>query len=299
MAPQLVILAAGMGRRFGGLKQLTPVGTSGEAIMDYTVFDARRAGFEEVILVIRRETEAAVREHVDRGFGKHITVHTVFQELEAIPAGLVVPTGRTRPWGTAQAVLTAAPRITGPFAVANADDFYGAPAISVLGEFLASPPPTWAMVGFAVADTLPAEGAVSRGLVQAVDGFLQTINEVHTVRRHRDGAVWDAPDGPRVLPGSALVSMNLWGFGHEVLGDLEQRFRQFLIRDPANDQECYLPMAVGQAVADSTARVAVLPAPSQWCGMTSAADLAMVQTTLAQLVADGIYPEQLWSSCDR
>lgn len=294
MAAQLVILAAGMGRRFGGLKQLTPVGPSGEAIMDYTIFDAMRSGFDEVILVIRRETEDMIRAHGDSGFGKHIKVQYVFQELDGIPDGFDPPLHRTKPWGTTQAVLTAAPLITGPFAVANADDYYGAPAIKVLGDFLAMPKPTWAMVGFAVADTLPAKGAVSRGLVQAINGYLETIDEVHTVRRHPEGAVWDAPDGPRVIPGSTLVSMNLWGFGGKVLEDLEQGFRRFLGSRPATDQECYLPMVVGEAVAEGTARVAVLPAASHWCGITSAADLVAVQSTMARLVAEGAYPARLW-----
>jgi len=294
MAAQLVILAAGMGRRFGGLKQLTPVGPGGEAIMDYTIFDALRSGFDEVILVIRRETEDLIRAHGDTGFGKHIKVHYVFQDLDGIPPGFDSPTDRAKPWGTTQAVLTAAPLITSPFAVANADDFYGAPAIKVLGGFLARPQPSWAMVGFAVADTLPADGAVSRGLVQASDGTLQTIDEVHTVRRHPEGAIWDAPEGPRVIPGDSLVSMNLWGFGHEVLAVLEEGFCRFLGSRPADDQECYLPMVVGEAVTAGVASVAVLPTVSQWCGITSAADLNAVRATMARLVAEGIYPDHLW-----
>jgi len=295
MAAQLVILAAGMGRRFGGLKQLTPVGPNGEAIMDYTIFDALRSGFDEVILVIRRETEDLIRAHGDAGFGKHIKVRYVFQDLAGIPDGYVPPSDRTKPWGTTQAVLTAAPLISGPFAVANADDFYGAPAIKVLGEFLGSSPSSWAMVGFNVADTLPIEGAVSRGLVQADRGFLQTIDEVHTVRRHPAGAIWDAPDGPRIIPGSTLVSMNCWGFSREVLDELDRRFRQFLDRGPAPDEECYLPMAVGEAVAEGVARVAVLPVASRWCGMTSAVDLEAVKATMAELVNMGDYPGALWA----
>ena len=297
MSAQLVILAAGSGRRFGGLKQLAAVGPDGETIMDYTVFDAMRSGFDEVVLVIRREMEAAIREHVDRGFGARIPVTFVHQELDAIPAGFQIPAGRTRPWGTAQAVLAAAAAITGPFAVANADDYYGRPAIAALGEFLARPvttPPTWAMVGFAVADTLPATGEVSRGLVRTRGGFLVAIDEVHTVRRHRDGAVWDAPDGPRVIPGSSLVSMNLWGFGREILAELDHRFRRFLREGPASDAECYLPVVVGQAAAESTARVAVLPAPSRWCGLTSAVDLAVARATMAGFVPDGTFPARLW-----
>lgn len=288
MGTQLVILAAGVGRRFGGLKQLTPVGPGGEAIMDYTVFDALRSGFDEIVLVIRPEIDDLVRAHVEAGFGQKARVRFVHQETE----------GRAKPWGTGQAVLAAGPVLAGPFAVANADDYYGRPALAALGAFLDHPattPPTWAMVGFAVADTLPAEGAVSRGLVQADDGYLTAIEEVHSLRRHGDGAVWDAPDGPRFVPADAPVSMNLWGFGSEALADLERRFAAFLAAGPAADAECYLPTEVGAAVSEGVARVAVLPVASPWCGMTSAVDLAQVRATLAEQVADGTYPPRLWT----
>ncbi len=288
MPTQLVILAAGIGHRFGGLKQLTPVGPSGETIMDYTVFDAAFNGFDEVVMVIRRETEADIRAHVDQGFGQHLNVRYVFQETDP---------GRTRPWGTVHALLAAGPSLRGPFAVANADDHYGRAAIAILGEFLTRPatsPPTWAMVGYTVSDTLPPEGAVSRGLVQADDGFLRTIEEVHDVHRDCAGIVRDTDDGPRMVSPKALVSMNLWGFGPEVLAHLEQRFAAFRSGDPGPDAECYLPEEVGAAVTDGVARVAVLPTDSRWCGMTSATDLEIVRETMATLVAEGVYPRQLW-----
>lgn len=296
MGKQLVILAAGIGRRYGGLKQLTPVGPCGQVIMDYTIYDAMRSGFDEVILVIRSETAEAMSTHVENGPGRHIPVTFIQQELNAIPAGFIFP-NRTKPWGTTQAVIAAGTAITGPFAVANADDYYGAPAIAALGRFLdtrPTTPPTWAMISYAVADTLPAEGAVSRGLLRASQGYLRSIDEIHTMRRHPDGAVWDHPEGPRVIPGEAPVSMNLWGFGPEVIPDLEQRFRRFLAGKPTPDEECYLPVCVGEAVTETPARVAVHPAKSPWCGMTSASDLPNVKTTLARLVAEGAYPDQLW-----
>jgi hypothetical protein len=295
--PSLVILAAGAGRRFGGLKQLTPVGPGGETLMDYTVHDARRAGFDEVVLVIRREIADEVHAHVNSGFGQVVPVHYVYQEPGPLPAGSPVPAGRLKPWGTGQAVLAAASRLSGPFAVANADDHYGTEDIATLGAFLARPatnPPTWAMVGFPVADTLPASGPVSRGLVRARRGWLEAIDEVHTVRRHADGACWDAPEEPRILSPAALVSMNLWGFGPEILDDLARRFQSFLAARPGPDDEFYLPLAVGAAVAEGTARVRVLSARSRWCGMTSAADLAGVKHTLADLVARGVYPSRLY-----
>lgn len=297
MGLQLVILAAGVGRRFGGLKQLTPVGPGGETIMDYTVFDALRHGFDQVVVVTRSEIHQTMAAHVQQGFGRHVATTFVHQKISAVPDGYSVPENRVKPWGTSQAVLAAAPVINGSFAVANADDYYGEPALAALGAFLAVPPttpPTWAMIGFNVADTLPSEGSVSRGLVRAGNGYLESIEEVHTVRRHPDGAVWDAPEGPRVIPGSTPVSMNLWGFGPEALTDLDHRFRIFLAGGPGGEEECYLPVCVGDAVKEKIARVAVLPAASHWCGMTSAADLPVVKATLAKLVDRGIYPERLW-----
>lgn len=297
MDSQLVILAAGIGHRFGGLKQLTPVGPSGETIMDYTVFDALRSGFDQIVLVIRKETEAAMTAHVDNGFGRHAAVTIVHQEVDSVPHGCTVPHGRTRPWGTGQAVLAAGSAVAGPFAVANADDYYGKSAVDALGRFLTTPltsPPTWAMVGFDLADTLPAEGSVSRGLVHADRGYLISIEEALAVRRHSEGAVREAPEGPFVIPGSTPVSMNLWGFGSEIIGELEQKFRHFLEINPGLDREFFLPSSIGEAVTEGTARVIVLPARSRWCGITSAADLPLVKATLADLVADGVYPERLW-----
>jgi hypothetical protein len=229
---------------------------------------------------------------VNKGLGRRGDVTIVFQDLETLPPE------RTKPWGTCHAVLAAAEVIDGPFAVANADDYYGAPAIAAVGAFLAEPatkPPTWAMAGFRVADTLPASGAVSRGLVTANRGFLSHIDEVHTVRRHAHGAAWEAPEGPRAISGASLVSMNLWGFGVEALTDLAVRFDRFLAADPGADAECYLPECVGAAVRERVARVAVLPVESRWCGMTAAADLPRVQRVMAELIAAGAYPEHLWA----
>lgn len=280
MSRQLVILAAGIGRRFGGLKQLEPVGPNGEVIMDYTVADARRAGFGEVILVVRPKIEAEVRRHVEAGFGRDLPVTFVHQGLAGLPDGFAVPEGRTKPWGTAQAVLCAAPAIKGPFAVANADDYYGRPAMEALGGFLRRPatcPPTWALMGFEVGRTLPAEGAVSRGLIEVEDGFLAGIEEVHTVRREGPRIVRDentpvAPDAP--------VSMNLWGFGPEFLPPLSDQFRRFLESDPDQGTECYLPESVGAIARETDSRIAVIPTASDWCGVTSAADLPAVRETL-------------------
>ncbi|MHC4371584.1 MAG: NTP transferase domain-containing protein, partial [Planctomycetota bacterium] len=293
-----VVLAAGIGQRFGGLKQLTPIGPGGEAIMDYTVHDALRSGFDRVVLVIRGEIEDAIRTHVDRGFGHHVEVEFVHQRVDDVPAGFTVPAGRVRPWGTGQAVLAAGPCLRGPFAVANADDLYGAPAIAAVGAFLSEPstiPPEWAAVGFPVGTTLPINGAVSRAFITVEHGQMRSIDEILEVRRHPDGACWNAEDGVRTASGDALVSMNLWGFSLDVLLDLHTRFRRFLASDPGADREFLLPVIMGQAVGEGVARVRVLPTTSGWCGMTASEDRRIVKAELARLVAEGAYPGRLWS----
>jgi len=289
--PQLIILAAGLGRRFGGLKQLMAVGPDGSAIMDYTVFDALREGFGEVVLVIRRETEDLIRAHVDAGFGRHVPVRYVHQDMDDVPG--TAPAGRTRPWGTVHAVLAADGVVNRSFAVANADDHYGRPAVAALAAHL-NHHATWCMVGYAATDTLPDSGAVSRGLVQTDGDHLRSIREVHTLRRHADGAAWDGPDGLLVIPGRSLVSMNLWGFGLDAMALLREHFAAFVNGDPDLDDECYLPEAVGRFVADEQARVTVLDARSPWCGMTAAIDLDTVRATMRGHVEAGTYPARLW-----
>jgi hypothetical protein len=284
---QLVILAAGIGRRFGGLKQLAPVGPCGEALLDYTVFDALRSGFDRVVLVIRDEIEAEVRNHVERGLGKHVHVSYAYQATE---------NPRSRPWGTSHAVLAAREQLTGPFAVANADDLYGAPAIAAIGSFLEKPtePATWAVVGFPICGTLPDQGTVSRALITAERGWMQSIDEVLNVCRHANGACLTDRDS-RIVPADSSVSMNLWGFDLRVLADLEIRFRRFLDDDPDDEDEFQLPVSVGYAIQEDRARVRVLPTTSQWCGMTSATDLAAVRANVRQRIDAGDYPESLWA----
>ncbi len=277
---QLVILAAGMGRRFGGLKQLAPVGPAGESILDYTVFDALRSGFDGVVLVIRDEIEAAIRDHVDRGFGKHVAVSMAHQDCA----------DRPRPWGTGHAVLAAADHVRGAFGVANADDLYGHEAIAELGRFLAgggASGSTWGVVGYPIAGTLPSEGAVSRAALTVEHGWLQSIDELLRVdaRQVRAG----------VPPAETLVSMNLWGFGEELFTELEMQFREFVAGDPAAGSEFQLPVVVGKAIREARAQVRVLPTASRWCGMTAAADLDTVRAELQARIAAGVYPDRLWS----
>jgi len=296
----LLILAAGVGRRFGGLKQLEPVGPGGEALMDYTVFDALRAGFSRVVLVVRRETEAAMARHLEMGFGARVEVRFVHQELDALPAGFSVPGNRTKPWGTGHAVLSAVEEVAGPFAVANADDYYGAGALPELARFLEADssevgPPTYAMVGFQLGETLPESGTVSRGLCrQDATGWLQRLQEIPAIQRDGLRASWEDDGGVNTVGLDALVSMNLWAFGPALFADLERRFEGFLSASPGPGDEFYLPMAVNEAIAEGLARVRVLEASGQWCGMTSREDRDLVAATLRGLVEQGVYPPKLW-----
>lgn len=274
MPARLLILAAGMGHRFGGLKQLEAVGPGGTVLMDYTVFDALRSGFDRIVLVIRRETEDAIHSHVESGFGRRVHVDYAFQELDV---------SRSKPWGTAQAVLAARDALDGPFAVANADDYYGAPAIEAMGRFLSSDPdPGWAMVGYRMVDALPVDGAVSRARVRVEDGWMRSIEELHGVSRECD---FDA---------GTQVSMNLWGFDRDFLRHLERGWQEFLKGEPGADDEYALPVAVGAIAAATPNRVRVLAAQSRWCGMTSPADREDVRRTLTELISQGRYPERLW-----
>ncbi|MCP4895540.1 MAG: NTP transferase domain-containing protein [bacterium] len=300
MKSTLVILAAGVGRRFGGLKQIDPVGPAGEALMDYSVFDARRAGFSRVILVVRKETDDLIRKHVDNGFGREIEVEYVYQEIGELPAGFGPVPERAKPWGTGQAVLLTEELIDAPFAVANADDYYGSGGYRQLADFLveagSQPSPTFAMVGYTVANTVPPVGEFSRAVCVADDdGWLQNLNEVLALRREGEEAVWEDADGTAHRVGAdALVSMNLWGLTPAVFADLRQRFSGFLAADPGPSKEFYIPMAIQAAIAEGKARVRVLPSVDSWCGLTSAGDRGDVRNHLAQLHADGVYPEKLW-----
>ncbi len=300
MKPSLVILAAGVGSRYGGLKQLDPVGPGGAALMDYTMYDALQSGFGRVVLVIRRETEAEIRAHVEAGAARRLDVSYAYQELDMLPGGVVPPADRVKPWGTGHAMLMAAPFLNGPFVAANADDFYGRRAVAALGGFLAETagenPPHWAMVGYRLADTLPAKGAVSRALcVQDADGRLVRLQEILAIERTATGARWkDERGGAHIQPLGSLVSMNLWGFTPSLTAELEEGFGAFLEAGPGLKDEYYLPVAVGDAVNAGRAQVTVLDEGGRWCGMTSPEDRATTAEVLRELVNEGEYPEKLW-----
>jgi hypothetical protein len=296
--PTLLVMAAGMGSRYGGLKQIDPVGPSGETLMDYSIFDAIRAGFGKVVFVIRKDIEAPFKETIGAKFEKRIPVEYVFQELDKIPGEFKVPEGRTKPWGTTQAVLMAEDAIKEPFAVINADDFYGAEGYQVLAGHLNSGSPDYAMVGFVLRNTLSEFGSVARGVSQADnDGYLKSVVELTKVERDGNGAKDTDPSGKVTqMTGGELVSLNMWGFTPAVFPQLRQHFRAFLERS-GNDlkSENYVPSTVNELVSSGEARVKVLRTNDAWFGVTYREDRPRVVDSIAALVKKGKYPEKLWN----
>jgi len=291
-------MAAGMGSRYGGLKQIDPVGPSGETLMDYSIFDALRAGFGKVVFVIRKDIEQAFKETIGAKFEKRVAVEYVFQELSAIPPGFKVPEGRTKPWGTTQAVLVAEGVVNEPVAVINADDFYGAEGYRVLAEHLQSGSPDYAMVGFVLRNTLSDFGSVARGVSKADSGgYLETVAELTRVERDGNAAKNTDPAGNVTsLTGDELVSMNMWGFNPHIFPQLRERFHAFLERS-GNElkSEHYVPAAVNELVSSGKARVKVLRTNDAWFGVTYREDRPRVVESIAALVQKGKYPNRLWT----
>jgi len=301
-APALVVLAAGIGARYGGLKQIEPVGPAGEAVLDYSVFDARRAGFGKFIFVVRRDIEQDFRNTFGRRFGGRISIDYAYQELDMVPPGRYALPGRTKPWGTGHAVLCAAPLLNRPFAVINADDFYGAQSFRILASFLKETAPAnsrlFAMVGFQLDRTLSEHGTVARGLCEVDSvGYLASIEELTAIERHSGGARNREAEGIyRELTGKEIVSMNCWGFSPSVLEELRRLFGEFLDRNPGNPKaEFYLPTAVNALIAERRASVKVLPTPSHWFGVTYREDRPVVAESIRALIRGGEYPERLWA----
>jgi len=297
-APPLVVLAAGLSTRYGRLKQLDPLGPAGESIMDYNVFDAARAGFSRVVFVVRPEIDALVREHVASIVGERLPVSFVHQTLDQVPEGFPPPPERARPWGTGQAVLCARDEVTGPFAVCNADDLYGADAFRQLFRHLnAEPCPTEAaMVGYRLADTLSGEGGVARGIcVMGKDRLLQRMTEVREIRRVEGWIEGSEPDGEIVeLEGNETVSMNLWGFTSPVVDLMGRQFVRFLGRWGADTAaEFPLSTAISEQVELGAVRVAVLQGRDDWFGVTHASDREEAVAELRARIDAGRYPESL------
>jgi NDP-sugar pyrophosphorylase family protein len=304
METTLLVLAAGVGRRYGGLKQLEPVGPGGEALLEYSIFDALRSGFDRVVLVIRPETEDQFRTFFGHRLADDVRLSYVHQTLSDVPDGFAPPTGRTKPWGTGHAVLCAEAEIRGPFAVINADDFYGADSFAALGDFLNTnreeTVPTFTLAGFRVGPTLSDVGPVSRGLCRVdSDGWLERIVEVLELeKRGTGGRYTDAAGAEHLVAADDPVSMNMWGFTPAVFPELRSRFRHFLA--PAGDtpdesSEFLLPDTVQGMIDDGSARVRVLRHDGRWCGITFPEDKERAREFIAELVAHGAYPERLWA----
>ena len=298
----LVLLAAGVGSRYGGLKQLDSFGPNGETIMEFSIFDAVRAGFERVVFVIRQDMEEVFRTSLGKKLEGRIDARYVHQKIDALPAGHGVPDGRTKPWGTGQALLAAASVTDGPFIAANADDFYGRSAYAVMAGFLnahrAAATPTYAMVGYRLRDTLSELGTVSRGVCHCdADNWLQSIVETTKIERQGGDARALLEDGTtRPIPGETLVSMNFWGFQPGFFQTLRAGFEHFLSKNSGSTTaEYYLPTAVQESMRDSGARVKVLQSSDAWCGVTHKHDKSPVENMLRDLVQRGAYPAGLWT----
>ncbi|HIS51477.1 MAG TPA: nucleotidyltransferase [Candidatus Onthomonas avicola] len=298
--PVLVVMAAGMGSRFGGLKQITPVDEQGDILMDFSLYDARRAGFETVVFVIKEAIAADFRAGVGDRMARHFDVRYTFQELDRLPAGYSVPEGRVKPWGTGHAIACAAEQIDGPFAVINADDFYGRTAFREIYDFLIGghAPSEQAMVGYLLRNTVTENGFVTRGVCQVEDGYLTDIVERTHIER-RDGGIAYTEDGETFYPldGESVVSMNLWGFQHEMLEEFTGRFPSFLEENlPKNPLRCeyYLPSVANAQIREGRGTVRVFTTPDSWHGVTYREDLPAVRAAVSEMKRRGIYPEQLW-----
>jgi NDP-sugar pyrophosphorylase family protein len=296
-APTLLIMAAGMGSRYGGLKQIEPVGPSGEAIIDYSIYDALRAGFGKLVFILRKEIEQAFRETVGARFERRIAVDYVFQELDKIPAPFTVPAGRTKPWGTTHAILMAADAIREPFAAINADDFYGAESYQLLAQHLQPGVNNYSMIGFILRNTLSEFGSVARGICRVdQDDYLEGVVELTSIER-KGAEIQNTGAEGRITPltGDEAVSMNMWGFTPRIFPQLRARFESFL-RANATDlkRECYIPSTVNELVAAGQARVKVLRTRDSWFGVTYREDHPRVVENIRSLIRAGAYPERLW-----
>jgi len=300
MPQTLVVLAAGMGSRYGGLKQIDPMGPSGETILDYSVFDALRAGFSKVVFIIRPDFEADFRNNVSSKFEHLVDVEYAFQTLDKLPSGWSVPVGREKPWGTTHAILCAADVVKENFAVINADDFYGQESYAVLNEELSgvdSLANIFSMVGFTLRNTLSDHGSVARGVcTTSENGLLTHIDEMTNLSREGSGALYTREDGSVLnLTGDEPVSMNMWGFTPRLFDHLDRVFQEFL-RTAGTElkSECFIPLTVGQLITEKHVTCKVLRSNSTWFGVTYKEDKEIVQGSIAALVEKGKYPQSLW-----
>lgn len=296
----LLVLAAGMGSRYGGLKQLEPMGPNGETLLDYSVHDALRAGFNKVVFVIRRDIEEPFRRTIGRRYEKLVEIDYVFQELEDLPDGHVLPEGRRKPWGTGQAILAARNVINGCFAVINADDFYGADAYAVISrhfkDCIGKGTTPLCMVGYPLDHTLSPHGSVNRGLCVVSGGHLRSVEEIIDIERDRQGTILGTNKFGKevVLEPSALVSMNFWGFSAKIFPDLQRHFARFLQgHSDSLTGEFYIPTFVDDLIAREGAKCDILETSASWFGVTYPGDRPFVQQRITALIESGTYPSPL------
>ena len=298
--PVLVVMAAGMGSRFGGLKQMTPVDGEGCFIIDYSLYDAYRAGFRRVAFIIKKELEEAFRQTVGHRMERFFEVHYIYQELTRLPEGYAVPEGRQKPWGTAHAVACCRGVVDAPFAAINADDFYGRGAFEAVYRFLkeSTDENAYCMAGYRLRNTLTENGSVARGVCEVEDGLLTGVTERTKIFKRGENAAF-TEDGETFteLSGDALVSMNFWGFTPHFLDVIWERFPAFLdggLRENPMKCEFYLPSVVNSELQDGRATVCLLPCDEVWHGVTYKEDLESVVSALAALHWEGLYPPRLW-----
>ena len=298
--PVLVIMAAGMGSRFGGLKQITPVDDQGHSIIDYSLYDAWKAGFRKVVFIIKHAIEADFKKAVGSRMERFFDVRYVFQEVDKLPEGFSVPEGRTKPWGTAHAIACAKDAIDAPFAVLNSDDYYGAAAIKTIYDFLKEErqPNEHAMVGYLVRNTVTENGYVSRGVCTVENGFLQGVTErTHIEKRGDDAAYTEDGEHYVDLPGDTVVSMNLWGFQQKLLEQFVGGFPAFLEENlPKNPLKCeyFLPSVANAQIQKGLGTIRVLPTEDVWHGVTYAEDLQSVKDAIQAMRDQKLYPQELW-----
>jgi hypothetical protein len=299
MRPTLLVLAAGLGTRYGGLKQIDAIGPYGQTIIDYSIYDGLRAGFGKVVFVIRHCFEEAFKEKVSSKFEDFVEMAFAYQELDAYLGDFALPPGREKPWGTGHAILVGREAIDGPFAVVNADDYYGRNSLKTMVGFLTGTggPNDYAMVGYTLMNTLSEHGTVARGVAECDERmFLRRIVERKRIEKTADGVRYLDPDGtPHALTGDEPVSMNLWGFGPSIFAHIQAQFARFLRdRGHEDNSELYIPSVVDEAVTGGKATVKVLSTDEPWFGVTYRADKSIAAACIRKLIDQGIYPERLW-----
>jgi len=296
--PVLVVMAAGLGSRYGGLKQVAPVDDVGHTIIDYSIYDAYRAGFRDVICVIKPGVEKEFGEHF-KDFSLGVNIRYAYQVMDNLPTGFSVPLDRQKPWGTAHAVLSAKDHVNGPFAVINADDFYGYDAFRMIYNFLENEASATrhAMVGYRIENTLTESGSVARGVCNTNGNRLLGIQEITEIKPAQGGAIYSNGSESVHLPDGTMVSMNMWGFGYEMLNEIENRFESFLINSLTNNPlkcEYFLPSVVSELLEEKKSVIEILPTTDKWHGVTYADDMPGVRFAIEQMKQSKIYPNRLW-----